>query len=310
MVAIRDLQCGSDIAKMAALGKFAEEFIVYGCCYIKDDQIFYKVSSQDNDLYHFTDACLETGIYPSPVREWVNRTLVPSGMQEEYLYRTKILLAKQLQQDYPEDLLQKFTMLARTEGNDTAADLLYSIKKKLIGCFDWDILQMFWGLVTYAYQQKKLRYTTYQQFQQWLQDIGQQMEDDVVIRKNFQRTFWGFAYRDQQERICYYANAKQGEVRKRREALMCKGILGTAMMQKTYCYDQQPNLAMVRKAFLQQLEQRMNPSYWQILSAIHQYPSTISASAYQQLLDTAKIEGKEMMEQYLRFYQAMWLLTT
>ena len=42
MVAIRDLKCSMDIAEMAALGKFEQEFMVYGCCYQEKGNCFIK----------------------------------------------------------------------------------------------------------------------------------------------------------------------------------------------------------------------------------------------------------------------------
>ena len=65
MVAIRDLKCSQDIAEMAALGKFEEEFIVYGCCYVENGQVYYRVSTQEDELYLFIEQCMERGVYPN-----------------------------------------------------------------------------------------------------------------------------------------------------------------------------------------------------------------------------------------------------
>ena len=132
MVAIRDLKCSQDIAEMAALGKFEEEFIVYGCCYVENGQVYYRVSTQEDELYLFIEQCMERGVYPSPVQRLLNRTLVPSGMQEEYLYQTKIMLAKQMQKNYPSALLKQFAVSAEQDDNDAAAAILYCIKKEFI----------------------------------------------------------------------------------------------------------------------------------------------------------------------------------
>lgn len=120
MVAVRDLKCSMDIAEMAALGWFAEEFIVYGCCYVENGKLYYKVSSQNTELYQFREEYMKKGIYVSPITELLNRVSVPSGMQDEYLLRTKIKLAKKMQQDYDSALMLKFVTLVAQNSNDSA----------------------------------------------------------------------------------------------------------------------------------------------------------------------------------------------
>ena len=59
MVSIREMAVANDIAEMAALGWFPHEFIVYGCCYVENGKLYYKVSSQNTELYHFKEECLK-----------------------------------------------------------------------------------------------------------------------------------------------------------------------------------------------------------------------------------------------------------
>ncbi len=308
MVAIRDLKCSQDIAEMAALGKFEEEFIVYGCCYVENGQVYYRVSTQEDELYLFIEQCMERGVYPSPVQRLLNRTLVPSGMQEEYLYQTKIMLAKQMQKNYPSALLKQFAVLAEQDDNDAAAAILYCIKKEFIGCFEREKLQLVQGIILFAYQQKKLTRQTYQAFQQWMAYLYSQMEDDVVIKKNFQRTFYGLAYRNEQGKIKYCVNARKSEVYRQRETLLYKGIWTTPLVQKTYYFNQQPNLSQVRADFLQQMEQWMGNTYWQLLEQINQLPSGTSSILWKQLMNCSLLEKEGALHAYFGMYQTMWQL--
>lgn len=308
MVAIRDLKCSMDIAEMAALGKFEQEFIVHGCCYMEKGTVLYRVSTQPGDIYQFREQCLEKGIYPSPVVSILNRVLVPSGMQDSYLFQTRIRLAKKMQAMYPQKFLRDFMEVASIDGNDAAADLFYQLQKKMIGCFDRDVLQLIEGLLVYAYQQKKLKRKTYQMFQQWVAYLYSQMEDDVVIKQNFQRTFFGFAYYNGRQKLCYYTNAQESDVYKKREELLCQGILPTPIVQKTYYYAQQPDLRTVKELFLQQLELWMDEEYWQYLSEIDQKPAAISSEQYQRLMQYTEQENGQAIRQYLQLYRCMWQL--
>ena len=308
MVAIRDLKCSWDIAEMAALGKFEEEFIVYGCCYVEDGQVFYRMSTQEDEMYLFVEQCMERGVYPSPVQSILNRTLVPSGMQDEYLYKTKIMLAKQMQEQYPSELLKQFAILAEIDENNSAAELLYRIKKSLVGCFVRERLELVQGIILFAYQQKKLTRQTYQGLQQWLAYVYRQMEDDVVIKKNVQRTFYGLAYRNEAGKVKYFTNARKSEVYKRREQLLCQGIWTTPIVQKTYYFEQQPNLSQIRTEFIQQMGQWMDDDYWQVLDTINQLSTGILPVQWKKLQEQSVLERNEVVEEYFKFYQHMWQL--
>lgn len=308
MVAIRDLKCSWDIAEMAALGKFEEEFIVYGCCYVENGQVFYRMSTQEDEMYLFVEQCMERGVYPSPVQSILNRTLVPSGMQDEYLYKTKIMLAKQMQEQYPSELLKQFAILAEIDENNNAAELLYRIKKSLVGCFVRERLELVQGIILFAYQQKKLTRQTYQDLQQWLAYVYRQMEDDVVIKKNVQRTFYGMAYRNEAGKVKYFTNARKSEVYKRREQLLCQGIWTTPIVQKTYYFEQQPNLSQIRTEFIQQMGQWMDGDYWQVLDTINQLSTGILPVQWKKLQEQSVLERNEVVEEYFKFYQHMWQL--
>lgn len=308
MVAKRDLVVANDIAEMAALGWFPHEFIVYGCSYVQDGTQYYKVSSQDTELYHFKEECLKQNVYVSPIVELLNRISVPSGMQEEYMLRTKIKLAKQLQTDFDSVWMQQFSQFAEQEGNDSAAALLFDLKEKLIGCFERDVLDLSSSIVEYAFNQKKLKQETYMELKRWLKYVYSQMEDDVVIRKNFKRTFYGFAYKTDTGMIRYIANASEREVRRRKEELYCKGVASTPILQKTYYFDNQPNLASVRDQFLIVLKQWMDEEYWWYLEAIDALPVAVSADLVEQL-EQAIPAGQAMLQKQMQYYRSLWGMT-
>lgn len=304
MVSIREMQVANDIAEMAALGWFPHEFIVYGCCYIENGKLYYKVSSQDTELYHFKEECLKKNIYVSPIVELLNRVSVPSGMQEEYMQKTKIKLAKTMQKNYGADAMQTFHHLAETDGIDSAAELLYNLKHKLIGCFERELLVLVESLVEYAFSQKKLKRATYAELTAWLDYTYSQMEDDVVIQRNFKRTFYGFAYKTESGAVRYIVNASEREVYKRKEELYCKDIASTPILKKVYYFNNQPNLATVRNEFLEVLKSWMDEEYWQYLDAIDALPGVISA---QQMDDLQReILEQQSLQNHLQYYRALW----
>ena len=53
MGGMRDQLCSSDIAKMAELGRFDDEFMVYGCAWLEKETIYYYLTEQSTAACRF-----------------------------------------------------------------------------------------------------------------------------------------------------------------------------------------------------------------------------------------------------------------
>ena len=304
MVAARDLKCGNDVAKMAALGRYAEEFIVYAVSYQQDGKVWHRVSSNQDEIWRFVQESQQSGLYPTIVQEWVNRTLVPSGERDHYLLETKISMAQKMKKQYPPEFMAQLNQFAQQANNNAAYALLKEEQDALLGCFEREKLERFRLLVQTAYAAKKLSATAYQELQGWLEHILKQMEDDVVLKKSFCRTFYGFGYQVQSKKK-YYANASQALVWQKRQQLMQQGHLATPLWHKTYWYDYQPDLLGVRQEFLAYIEQWFDDIYWQQLETIQAQDSAVSSQAYQAWL-AALPRTQPGQLATAQYYQTCW----
>ena len=304
MVAFRDLKVSQDIAKWAELGKFEQEFIVYGCSYLKDGERYYHISNQIAEVCHFTQVLLLEGICATPVIEWLNRVLVPSGLQEEYANISKLKLAQRMQVYYPKEFFLMFDRIAQHPHNDSAWPILQELQHAMIACFDHKILELADGIALIAFQQKKLTRSSYDMFRSWIEDRYLQMADDVVIKKDAKRTFYGFTYRSSSEKVLYYCNAFESEAYKRRNILMCQGKFCTPIINETFYYDQMPDVAAERKKFLDQLSFWMDDEYWTIINRICHLPSPVSESEMDVLREYAN--GQEALENFVCYYECLW----
>lgn len=304
MVAFRDLKVSQDIAQWAELGKFEQEFIVYGCCYLQNGERYYHISGQIVEVSRFAQMRLLEGIYTSPIVEWLNRVLVPSGLQEEYANISKVQLARRMQELYPKSFLEKFELLAGTPQNNSALPILTRLQHELIACFDHKILELAEGIAMIALQQKKLTLEQYEKFKAWVDDRYLQMADDVVVKKELKRTFFGFAYKTHRGEYKYYCNAFENEAYKRRNELMCQGQFCTPIISENCYYDQMPNMAEERKNFLVRLKHWMDEEYWSIIEAICDLPAVISVKMFS---DWSKgVEGQGALEHFVRYYKTLW----
>lgn len=304
MVAFRDLKVSQDIAQWAELGKFEQEFIVYGCCYLHNGQRYYHISNQIVEVSRFAQMRLLEGIYTSPIVEWLNRVLVPSGLQEEYANISKVQLAQRMQELYPKSFLEEFNRLAETPHTDAALPILTWLQYALIACFDHKVLELAEGIALVALQQKKLTLEKYEAFKAWIDDRYLQMADDVVVKKEVKRTFFGFAYKMPDGRHKYYCNAFESEAYKRRDELMCKGQFCTPIISENCYYEQMPNMAEERKNFLAQLEQWMDAEYWSMIERICDLPAVISEKTFSDWSEG--IGGQRGLENFVHYYKTLW----
>lgn len=306
MVAARDLKCGNDVAKMAALGRWADEFSVYGVSYWENEKVWHYISANQEEIWRFVEESQKEARYPTMVAEWVNRTLVPSGERENYLWRTKVIMAQKMKAWYSENFLAGLVHFAQRENSSTADKWLWQWQDELIGCFEREKLERFRTLVQYAYDSKKLSLAAYTKLQGWLEHVFNQMADDPVVRKAFKRTFFGIGYGAWDKRQ-YYVNAKKALVWQKKQQLMSQGISTTPIWQKTYWYDYQPNLAETKKDFLAHIQACFDKTYDERLHILQKLSGPIEAADYAAWLHTLA-DAPEVQRTTATYYKTCWHL--
>ena len=81
----RDMRCASDVSRMAALGRFDTEFLVYGCAYQHQNKIYYQISDNQKAQQDFFQQSVRQNCYPTPVVRYIHRSAVPAGMEEQIM---------------------------------------------------------------------------------------------------------------------------------------------------------------------------------------------------------------------------------
>ena len=51
----RDERCAADVAYMASMGSFGEDFLMYGCAYLEHGKVTYRISPEASQLYLFQE---------------------------------------------------------------------------------------------------------------------------------------------------------------------------------------------------------------------------------------------------------------
>ena len=93
----RDACCMAAVGNMAAMGRFETSFSTYGCAYLQNDEIVYRVTPEAEQLRTFVTESALHGTYPTGIMNDNWSTPVPTGMREEMAYQAKLRLAHKLQ---------------------------------------------------------------------------------------------------------------------------------------------------------------------------------------------------------------------
>jgi len=302
----RDLQCASEVGRMAELGRFGTEFVVYGSCVQeKDGKIYYFATSEEEKLYDYVQQEILKDTYFTPITRLSLRSQVPAGMRDELLLNIKFNLLKQLKKDYEcsnyFSLMQPFFQM---EANDIARNLLEMYQEQIDGHFNDRDLQLFLGTAQMACRAKILRTQTYQALQHWHDTMRRQMEDDPIAENNLNRTFYGFVYQDPEgHQGCVFNARKMDVVHQYHTKLVQGGLLGP-IIKKQYWFSQFSQLPEIRATYREWLLAGQNRVYFQILQALNRCVGVIDPIALQNV--KKELAYNHVASQAVAYYAAMW----
>lgn len=280
----RDMRCAADVNRMAALGRFDVEFEMYGCAYLQNGEITYRVTPDAMQLYQFAAQGVHESLYPTTVIHHIHRTPVPSGMQEQIANQTKLQLAKKLYQMYPVSFFTLLEPFTQAPANNSSYPLLLEMAEAIDGHFNDAELQLLEGTTEIAYAAKLLDERGYEQLQRRLKKTRRQMEDDPIIQNNFSRTLYGFCYQTESGAVKCTLDAQPVTVYERRAAKELEGMVTGPILQQTYWMKNFDAMAGIRNTFKKLLLTLQNEKYFQLLHIIHTLPGAIDCAAFQQAL--------------------------
>lgn len=279
MMHMHDLRVAEDIGKMAELGWFDVEFTMYGCAYLQDRKMYYRISSEAEDIYDFIEKGSRIGVYPGNVLSLTKKYPVPAGMKELIAQEVKRDLGKLLREVYPQEFFAELYALAEAAETNSAAAVLWSEADALEGVFEEEKLKYFEELVDYAYSCRKLAGAAYTELINWIGSQRKDMEDDFVSKDIFEKTLYGIGYAGEAG-IEYLTNAQKGYVYAEMYALEQAGKLTTPLFSKTYWYNYVYRLGDVNRDFKKKIKQELNEDYLKKLQQIRAGQGAVSPKTY------------------------------
>lgn len=284
----RDAQCASDVANMAEMGKFEVDFPVYGCAYLENDCITYRVSSDAKDIYCFLDQSAHYGLYPTSIKHYIRQTPVPSGLRDQIAYETKITLAHMLKHDYGHTFFNLLEPFTKTLESDASASALFKMAEFIEGRFnEWE-LQLLEGTLNIAFEAKQLTEQSFQSLQTFIKKTRQQMEEDPIVQNIFSRTLFGFCYLTNRNTIKIYVDAQELPVLDRQKRCQSKGYITAPVIEQTYWFKDFGDLPGIRQQFIDSLRMLQNEAYFDVLKRIKTLPAAFVIKDFQEAYQELK----------------------
>lgn len=304
----RDIECGVNFNKLLELGCFDREFIVCGYAYMKNNEIYYLIDSNEEELYQKRNAEIFHEIYPTAIMKTIKRCVVPSGMKDIIVQKSKLELAKELQKQYNHIYFEAVAEMSKESASNEAYKDLKALQDEIDGHFCDEELQIFEGLCRIALESKTLQYITYRDFMSWLKKVRKQMEDDVIVKRRFQRTVSGFVYWRKNGQTGYCYDAQRSDVEEKRLQYNMQGMSTTSIYQKQYWFDDINDIPRIRKQFAKMLKQVFKEETIELFKMQKQYQSVIQDQKYQKLKQRVKENCTQQAYQMFLGYGYQWMV--
>lgn len=286
---IRDTQIADDVFRKIQLGWLDHEFTVYGTAFYADNTMQYKVSNSSRKIYSFLDSSGLHNIYPANLMCYSERYPLPAGMKEEKNLQVKIMLAKQLRNEFPYEVFSLLNQIAEEIRDDSARVFLEQELEQIEGSFNSIRLGCFKELVAYGYKALRLTAHQYENFMKWIEREYKNFEDDFTAKMTSEGALYAIMYQNDGQ-THYIEDALLEYVYEKKFQLEQKGIITTPVHKQLFWYDYKTSFKDARNIYTAKLQSTINNYYLQQIKEIRatNRPSMLHEKWSRQLLEQIK----------------------
>lgn len=294
----RDEQVAEEVRRKAELGWLDVEFVVYGTAYLKDGKRYYRISSNELDIYEFVEKSMCNDIFCANPISYSKRCSVPIGTKEDKELEIKKLLGKQLQEKYPVELFELLKETTIKIRDDQSYEWLQAMRNTLEGVFDEEKLRYFEIQLEYCYSCQRLLQEHYLEMKKWIEEEKKYMEDDFVEKDLFEKSFYGILYEDKgTDEYRHLEDSLAVYIYKKKMVLESQGILVGPIYAKKYWYHYGKTIKDLKEDYMKTCRVNMGPNYWSQLRKINTTRSFDEKSNIQ--LEKMSKEAQETYRRYL-----------
>ena len=304
----RDVQAAEDVRKMAELGYFDTEITMYGCAYLENGKMYYKVSEEPDDIYRFIESALVRGIYPSDIMKYTEKHPIPLGMKTLIEYDVKKMLAKKLKETYPREVFEIIDEIAvQVQPNQETVKYLWEYIEEIEGLFDETELCNFEIILKYMMTRRKISIDDYNKMQEWISNERKNMENDSREKDIFNKTIYGICY-EKNGQLCYENNAQYYVINELVAELIKKGSLVSPVYYQTCGYNYTFRLSDAVKAFKKNLMKTYDTQFMQRINVLLKNNATIVRDVFMQKAEYIMNEYGVLAFETFKMYGYLWSL--
>ena len=302
---VRDHKIAQDVSTRAELGYFPVEFTMYGCAYLRQNKMYYKVSSEAEDIYSFIEEANLNKIYPSNVVIETQRYTVPSGMRELISQDVKKELAKKMYNMYPKSFFIELQKIAFWLREDNSSEYLWEKANQIESLYDREVLEEFSFFVKYLYSCCHLDDDNYAAITTWIAEESKNMDDDIICKNVLKKTIYGFSCVINGEiKIC--SNAKKNYVYQKKYEAERNGYLVSPIIEKTYWYNRETKISHLFTMFELILREKFTVDFFEREKKLLTFSQTDKIIKIEQLFSEIKEKYNQECVETFRYYILRW----
>lgn len=302
----RDMCCIAAVGDMAEMGRFDEEFRVYGCACFENGAITYRVSPLAEQIYDFVSDSAYTERCPTMVHVQTESMPVPVGMRERLARRVKLHLARRLQARYPPQFFERLAVFGQTPAHNEGMALLEALCARIDGHFDELECQLLEGTMQLVAEAKQVDSAHVASLRQWLQKTRRQMEDDPRIERGVARTFYGFCALTPEGCIKTVVNAQALPVWEQHANFKQRGVIVGPVLQQERWFGDAMAISEGRQQFRRRLQELEDIAYFENLRRFRALPPVVEQVVFVDALRALESTNQEWAIADFRGYGYRW----
>lgn len=303
---LRDIYCGQNVAELQRWNCLEKNYEFYCCGYHSGKDGLYHVYENELECYRFFMGAWKNNNYPTvPYKNAVRTKAEQDEYQLKHILKknTAQLLKKQLEQNF----LHQLDELGQTPSCNFSEPIMKKWKTVLHGNYDVDQLLLYQGVLNLAANHKVLSELSYKHYSDWIERMLAQCDCYYAKQKNLSRTFYGFAYCENEKGWKYCYDAQRLMVLKKHCNYQETGVITTPIWQKTYYCHYDKEFSQIRRKFETELKLNMNKEYLACVKQLWGMPSSIDKQKWLDIF-SEKREHHLIERQTIEYYAHIWHL--
>ena len=201
---LKDVDSAQMVNFLASVGGVDEQYNAYGYAFYQNGKANYLVGDDYHQILQQHRESIWDKQLATPIEKIVLVDSLLSGTKDDSLFKLKLTLAKQLYNRYPLSYFKEQQLLLSGKETNDGWAILKQWQQEIDGYFEAEHLLLFEEVVRMAYENNTLDQAHCGELRSWIKRVKLQMDDNVVVKDQYCRTFWGFLrlQNEQNKLIC------------------------------------------------------------------------------------------------------------